>query len=626
MKTLFIKMFFVLFLLNNLSQAQNWIKDYDGIAIDAGLDYDWVTYNPYAVDSMRKAGVNVIHLSIENHSQISTLTSPSNQYPHNYRFQVLPFKSVDVSGNSYDWIQYYSDAKYTKWEAEGTPISEGKATLEPNLSKAKDNGTFITRKGNVPNSIDTLIKGPYYRQDVKYYTGNCDTVIYRADFRMKLEMNNNVPPVEDNPEDTICIIQVTQSDISNYSTTPWTIGGTHIIQQRIIKRLHFEQLNQFDTFSFSYKLRYDSSQSTSPVNIEEFRTVFVDPPCDYLIRGRNYIQFKVIWKGKSNLEGFPQYLLSIDNIVVYDERGAQIKENFMFVKALIEQQDKSILDYHNSVTGWIGIDEPRSIDQYEPIKIVTQILNDLSQGGKRTLYIPFAGTWDGAWNNSSPNNYGAMKLNPLIEFKKRVGNANIIHSSYLFDIPCSENSPPSNTACWTGEDQRSINIWRHAKLNYKYLYDIDPNFGVSIQCGAIKPPHGPTSQQRNIARKEFLYTANLALMYGAKFLSLYTYFAQAPLEDSSTTILTYHAIVDYHKNTQLQGTVYTDKYFTLKDTLAPRLSGLFGKTLKKLIPFADSLGKNPSTSYSLNFNRIKKVKLANYNGSEAVNSLIEIGT
>jgi len=42
MKTLFIKMFFVLFLLNNLSQAQNWIKDYDGIAIDAGLDYDWL--------------------------------------------------------------------------------------------------------------------------------------------------------------------------------------------------------------------------------------------------------------------------------------------------------------------------------------------------------------------------------------------------------------------------------------------------------------------------------------------------------------------------------------------------------------------------------------------------------
>ncbi|MBP9583463.1 MAG: hypothetical protein KBE38_14985, partial [Ignavibacterium sp.] len=69
MKTIFIKMFLVLFLLTNFSQSQDWIKEYPGIPLETGLVWDWITTpggligNRGAVDSMKLAGIDIVRLS-----------------------------------------------------------------------------------------------------------------------------------------------------------------------------------------------------------------------------------------------------------------------------------------------------------------------------------------------------------------------------------------------------------------------------------------------------------------------------------------------------------------------------------------------------------------------------------
>ncbi len=88
------------------------------------------------------------------------------------------------------------------------------------------------------------------------------------------------------------------------------------------------------------------------------------------------------------------------------------------------------------------------------------------------------------------------------------------------------------------------------------------------------------ADERNIFGYELMYETNLALMNGAKFLSLYTYFAQRNT-DSCNSGWTCHAIVDLNPNGTLE---YTGKYDTLLTIISPRLKGLMGKTLKRLSP------------------------------------------
>ncbi|HMN18481.1 MAG TPA: right-handed parallel beta-helix repeat-containing protein [Ignavibacteriaceae bacterium] len=96
-------------------------------------------------------------------------------------------------------------------------------------------------------------------------------------------------------------------------------------------------------------------------------------------------------------------------------------------------------------------------------------------------------------------------------------------------------------------------------------------------------------------------------MYGAKFIELWNYFAQRKIS-SNNTGYTNHGIVDWEPD--INHTIYTDKYFMLRDTLSPRLKGLFGQKIKHLIPNfdLDSLGI-VITSSNENVNYIKNISL-----------------
>ncbi len=566
-------------------EYNDWIRKFDGIPIHASLHWHWMLSNAEAVYKMRQAGVDVITTDIGITQGV--LIDPEDQI---YRidttgFNLMPIRSRSQSTSVMNWIQHYTDAKYSVWEAEGNDNYDANLEHDDLKTEVIPNGdsTSVRRIGTIANSVDTLIKGPYYCQDVKYLASQNGTLLkveYTANFRLKLEENPNYPPpIDDNPEDTICVIQVTQSSVA-VENSVWFLDCTDVIKERGITLGEFNQLNQFQDFRLDPNNTYDYTLET---NYCDSATIFLPeqhtflsylgmeelPPGPRWIR--EYIQFKVIWKGKSNTQGKPAYLLSVDKVTVSDERGDLLVNTSIPEGQILDQLETLSPDHDDLVSGWLGIDEPVSIDIFEPIRIVTEILDNNSQR-KRPLWIAMMGHWDGAWNNSSPNNFGAMRLSPWVEFKKRVGRGNIIQNAYMFDAPCYPGNPYS--ACDTGEDYRSINIWRTAELMYKQAYELDPFYGVSLQCGEI---HNTQANERNVHRHEVLYNANLALMYGAKFFSLFTYFAQRNTEQCESG-LTCRGIVDYYPD--IYHPIYTDKYDMMRDTLSPRLKGLFGKTLK----------------------------------------------
>ncbi|OQY74414.1 MAG: hypothetical protein B6D44_04320 [Ignavibacteriales bacterium UTCHB2] len=579
MKTLIIKTFFVLFILSNISYSQDWIKDYPGIPIETGLHKDWISDNPLQVRLMKQAGVDFVSMGITDQWVIDSLKN-------------IGFKLLSVEAFNDNWVQYYTDAKYSVWEADA-PSGHGDAKLFHNSSKCSIvNNSYLRLNNSAANDTCKMIWGPYYNQDMYYYTkslnGTYDSVLYRVDFQLMLE---SIGPDTANQETPLCIIQAFHSN----AVTTDSLGCTDTLTSRIIKRKDFTFLNQFSKYTApDYTLLHsdcdNSLSSTFDQPLNQFGASLNSKSSGIpKVSGRQYIEYRVFWLGH------PSYVLSVDSIIVSDLRAREIfgKDSTIYRQNIIKQANAYKSEFTDSVYGWLGFDEPASIDLYEPIRIVRNILDNASTPAqRRSLWIPWRAFWDGAYESRN-NKFGAMKLIPWEEFGKRVGRVNVIQNSYLFDLPCNDSAAIWFPSVCSG-DWRNTNIWRHSTLMYKPAYELDPYFGVSIQCGEVDPPY-KNSYQRDIRSHEFLYTANLALMHGAKFLSLYTYFAQASY-NNDTTIYTKRAIVQYPS--VITDVELTDKYYTLKDTLSPRLKGSFGKTLKKLTPTEQFLNIDASNSYN----------------------------
>lgn len=564
-KQLIKRLFLVLFFFTPFSQGQDWIKNYPGIPLETGLVWDWITkQNGYpgnrgAIDSMKLAGIDIVHISLVSPGRMDTITNWLST-----GFKVLPFRSADASGNVYNWIQHYTDAKYSVWEAEGPSFGNDDVGLvQKNTAKTETHHagitTLVRRRGNIPNSIDQLTEGPYYDQDVYYYASqqeDYNPILYNAKFYLMLE--NNIPVPEYSAHDTVCILQITHSK----NLTPTVLDTTVVISQRIVKRDDYDSLGIIDTVSIIYNL----ANTTPPIGkiIKKDRKK-VGPRIS-----RGYIQFKVIWCGKSNNLGMPKYLLSFDKVVLSDERGRELKDSTSDVVNRIILQDEILIGYEKDIPGWIGIDEPVSIDIFEPIRTVKEIL-ETKTANNRPLRIPFMGSWSGYWDVAS-NKFGAMGKSKWKVFKSRVGLTSIIQNFYLYEYPYRSNTAPCNCTSY-----RDVNIRVLAEKNYRQAYKLDPNYGASIQCGAVE---NQQAYQRNVHRHEVLYNANLALMYGAKYIQLWNYFAQT--KTSVSTGFANHGIVDWEPD--IRHTIYTDKYFMLRDTLNARLEGWFGQTIKKLVP------------------------------------------
>src|SRR5690606_16055103 len=212
----------------------------------------------------------------------------------------------------YNWIQHYTDAKYSVWEAEGNPNYDANLEYDNNIMEEINSGDTLKYLSLIPSAANSagieLINGPYYVQEVKYYVSqydNLDIIKYRADFRLMLKTYPFYPLIEDNQEDTFCVIQVSQSKVS--TTGGWHLSCTDVIKERVLKRSVFPHLNNFYDFSFDnnpiladYTLDNNSCDSIDiyPHPVPVFHSY---QGTDSIVPGprwgREYIQFKVIWKG-----------------------------------------------------------------------------------------------------------------------------------------------------------------------------------------------------------------------------------------------------------------------------------------------------------------------------------------
>jgi hypothetical protein len=584
--------FFLITSIVAFSQNPHFTRDMEGIPLNISIEWG---FSPLVHQQASEMGVDIYWNRVENITDnINTITDND--------FKLLPISVRDASGQRFNWIEYYCDAKYSVWEAEGTDTtSVGYATLERSSSRTEivhgTNETYIRTKPFVPDT--TIMWGPYYYQEIEYIAYEdavVDTLVtYNADFRLKLERNNSYPQndtTSDNPVEPICKLLVTKSTLDS----TWYIS-TVTIDSLILTRDDLPILNQFYTKSIIYD--YLNIPPTENIGLQNHRRGIMGG-----VGGADYIEFKVIWLGS------PAYLLSVDKVTVYDERGERLKTSNV-PRTLIETQLSKLSSHQNLIVGQYGIDEPFSIDHFEPIRIVAQILRDNNQ----QLYLPFMGFWDGVWQDIG-NPFGAQHLSPHKEFFMRTnGLVNIWQNAYMYDQPVKDNaSIPYRFILEGYNDYRDINIMITAK-NYKLAYSIDSLFGVSLQCSE---QDNDVSHLRDPQPHEVLYNANLALLHGARFFDMYTYYAQrAPGNQEGFTTT---GMIDYQKQP-------TDKWYMWRDVLKPRLHGLFGNTLKRLIPkFAEyRLGFNPSANYDLNLNRIKRVKLGNGQVPEALGTFADIG-
>ena len=580
----FIYSIIVLFVLTNAyAQSQDRIKNYPGIPIITytGLDSILASWGPSLEQFLEMDSAGIFAL------QKANLTY--DEYYNRIKDTDILVMPEQTKSNLYDYIQRYTEARYTVFEAEGTPTDKGSVTLYSDslLNLDRSNGAVSTTT-TTPNG--TMIYGPMYRQCRNYAAVDTGIIRYQASYRLKID---NIPQQNPSPTDTVCILEVTST--RTWTSTPFIVGNdTFYIQpftgfeatlvhaKRVVTYSRL-QPGVWDTINVDYFFPRDETTWYRPeaTYTKGYNTAALDNS-SYMTGkiSQNCVEFKVIWTGDPT-----KVKLSVDKITVSDDRGRNLKyESFAESEIQAQLQVGQNL-FGNHLGGWIGLDEPWSLDTWEPIRMVQEILDN--HATQKQLYFQFNVGFNGRfhpWEDPAR----ASKVDMIDEFMKRVGKANVWITGWLYDMPCDENAflPP----CDQVSDYKKYNIDVLADSIYKKIMDAgkiypDLHYGMSIQTG--KYGYSAEHTIREITGRELLYNTNVALMYGSKLISPWLYFGHN--NDDSTD--------NYTGFRNPSGYEITDKYLTLRDTIAPRLKGIMGITLRKLIPSEQILNASPLTWY-----------------------------
>ena len=201
-------------------------------------------------------------------------------------------------------MERYSEGRYTVWEAVGTNPADGETTLYFKGSIGEKVQNSVRTKTGLGQVNETLIYGPFYKQENYYHMVEQSLEInYTADFQLKKEDIGQIPP---QPNDTICILQVTASHLGG----PWFFDSVIVIEESVIR--YGDLTNTFRSFNIEYNLTFvpDSFLTKMRGNQNDFVREFTD-----------YIEFKVIFKGNTN-----QVRLYVDKIIISHLRGRFITD------------------------------------------------------------------------------------------------------------------------------------------------------------------------------------------------------------------------------------------------------------------------------------------------------------
>jgi len=482
--------------------------------------------------------------------------------------------SVPVSAsneNNIDWIYYFTNALYSKWEAEGSDYFNN---AEPVGVKHNNIGYETIDGWSSGSNADDIgkffILGPNYTQYMKYvYTNKYEQnnfVQYKVNFKMKLAQ----PQTGSFPAARVIVSVIND-----------TTGVETILVDSV---LYSDQLaTVYNNFSFSYDYHsfvVQNNRSTSYTGTPPPGPAWYAPQStasSTFFNANLKIQFKV------QRLGAPEII--VDYIEVYDagvygiwerwfiERFPDLISNISFYNQKFASLGTKLKYFHT-------IDEPHSIDCFVPIKTVQNILRD-TLGINRDLLTHFYPGW---------NNYRDSV--DIIEKWINIAQPNQFMFWYF---PYWAN----NT------DEFGLSAYRSV-LQQAFVKKTD--FYVTTQTWGYQRANGDYYMYRTPNPAQLSAEVMLTLAHGVKgifFEPFYSYTSWVPELGENPTVL---AIVDKFQNGRYPE---RDIYWRIQ-SLANRLNGILGKTLLTLNYTGNSIYIT-NTNHSLNSNDFLTIQDYGYN-------------
>ncbi len=321
-----------------------------------------------------------------------------------------------------------------------------------------------------------------------------------------------------------------------------------------VNELNFNEWKDF-SFNFNYAdLDTIYKKSTNKILKMNDENIFAD-----------YVEYVIEWLN------VPYARLYFDNVLVTDPRGLLLTETPEQERNKIRNQsnnlkpdggivfNEGLTNFENTIIGFYGIDEPETIDQLEPVRIVGNLIKEATNN-KRFLFTSVASSWDGKYGSST---FGTEALNKVSEFYHRALPDGFIVQTHLFHYPDQNN--------WQS------NIESTLKENLKELKNTSITPFVLVQAGKWIPyvSEEPTPEQ-------LTYSVNFSLLYGAKAIV----FDQLFYRDQDIT-----GIIKTDESLPVTSPLFDE----IKNKLSLRLKNSLGKILRKLTPI-DQYLNHPLTS------------------------------
>ena len=303
-----------------------------------------------------------------------------------------------------EWVQYYSTAYYSKWEAEEDQTYryrvgfkhrerlEGQEILGDLIgSPATFSGRECWSTVGLTSPRDSLIYGPHYHQEKVYKRWYADylryDLFYTPRFIMALKVEEGA---QLNDTDPICRLKV----VARYRT--FENGEFGEDQDTLLKSviLYASDFQPYDTFKVFYfgstpeERWYEyPPEFRDPVDGSNKREFGQTPGVQFFDRwGDQGVQFRVDWLGDNS-----KYHLYIDYIEVYDNDGwnKYVDNPQEVVDSIVAYAQRYPQSQWQNMKYWGGCDEPSSLDDYFPLKKVDSILDSIGAPRLITTFYPW---------------------------------------------------------------------------------------------------------------------------------------------------------------------------------------------------------------------------------------------
>src|SRR5690606_34451801 len=439
-------------------------------------------------------------------------------------------------------------ASYSKWESEENQTDTFKLGVKHILSDGTIVGQVATWKNKLCWSSqgltgpqDSLVYGPHYFQAkiyIRVYPQIVNPIEFTARFRMALDYE----PQEANPNDPVCKIKVMYRyfywDKNNSANNHYV---DTIFLEKTLVISDFPQNGNFKDFGFDNQTYTYDVELFPPKETGRYSTDLLQPDTNIVFSDwfpATGIQYCVDWLGNSSTG-----TLYVDYAEVYDNDGwNEYIENPSEVENKITNY---LSNYPTSewpnIKYWYAHDEPRSIDDFIPIRTVDSLVRSV---GGAPLITHF---WEVNVNKNG---------DPIYQhFYNAVQPEKLMLNAYPFHLDTSEIG---------GLGSLVIKFQQSHELQPGFFYVPQAFRRVNLQ-GQVWGWYLPDSS-------ELKSITMLALAFGSKgimFSDYYTYWYNS----NGGGYL--QAIVDSLG-------IPSELWHVIHNNLAPRLKSKLGKTLLSL--------------------------------------------